>query len=187
MKDTPPPAEAPSPAPGRRHLLIGATALAAAGAGLYSFLRAQGPALGAAESRFWTLELPQPDGATLRTAAFRGKPLLLNFWATWCPPCIKELPEIDRFHTAMRPQGWGVIGLAVDAPTPVRNFLARQPLGFPVALAGLEGTEMSRELGNTQGALPFTVLFDAGGRIVQRKLGETHRAELQAWAAALHR
>lgn len=187
MNATPPLSEAPASGTGRRRLLIAATALAAGGAGLFSFLRAQGPALSEAEARFWTLELPQPDGATLRTATFRGQPLLLNFWATWCPPCIKELPEIDRFHTAMRPQGWGVIGLAVDAPTPVRGFLARQPLGFPVALAGLEGTEMSRELGNTQGALPFTVLFDASGRIVRRKLGETTLAELQGWAATLGR
>ncbi len=187
MNETPSPGDDRPARPGRRPLLIGATALAAAAAGLYSFLRAQGPALSAAESRFWTLELAQPDGGTLRTAAFRGQPLLLNFWATWCPPCVRELPEIDRFHAAMRPQGWGVIGLAVDAPTPVRGFLARQPLGFPVALAGLEGTELSRALGNTQGALPFTVLFGADGRIAQRRLGETHLAELQAWAAALRR
>lgn len=99
--------------------------------------------------------------------------------------CVKELPEIDRFHAEVRGEGWKVLGVAVDAPTPVREFLARRPLGFPVVLAGLEGTQWSRELGNQQGGLPFTVLFDRSGRVVQRKLGETHHAELMGWRAAL--
>ena len=78
-----------------------------------------------------------------------------------------------------------VIGLAVDSPRAVEGFLARQPLTFPVGLAGLEGTDLSRQLGNERGALPFTAVFDAEGRVVQRKLGQTHRAELDRWASAL--
>ena len=83
-------------------------------------------------------------------ATLRGQPLVLNFWATWCPPCVKEMPEIDRFQREFAARGWQVLGLAVDRPQPVREFLARTPVGYTIAMAGLEGTELSRQLGNYQ-------------------------------------
>ena len=173
-----------APRKGRRWWLAGGVALGAAGAGLggrWWQERRQAPP---AEPP-WPLVFPRPEGGELRMAALYGRPLVLNFWATWCPPCVEELPELDRFHRAWGPRGWQVVGLAVDAPTPVREFLARLPLGFPVGLAGLQGSELSRQLGNERGALPFTVVFAADGRIVQRKLGQTTFDELAAWAAAL--
>jgi thiol-disulfide isomerase/thioredoxin len=130
---------------------------------------------------FWQLSFDTPDGQTLALASFRGKPLLLNFWATWCPPCVKEMPQIDAFHRQKREAGWQVIGLAVDGPTPVREFLARTPVSFPIGLAGLGGTELSRQLGNGPGGLPFTVHLDGAGRVAHRKLGETNLQELLSW------
>lgn len=144
--------------------------------------RARQTALGQAP---WNLGFPRPEGGELVMATFWGRPLVLNFWATWCPPCIEELPDLDAFHRDWSPRGWQVIGLAVDSPRAVEGFLARQPLSFPVGLAGLEGTDLSRQLGNERGALPFTAVFDAEGRVVQRKLGQTHRDELDRWASAL--
>jgi thiol-disulfide isomerase/thioredoxin len=135
-----------------------------------------------AEAALWALRLERPEGGELVFAQLRGRPLVVNFWATWCPPCIHELPELDRFEKAFRPQGWQVVGIAVDGPTPVREFLARRPLGFPTGLAGLEGADLARQLGNTAGGLPFTVLLDAAGRITQRKLGATNYDELASWA-----
>jgi len=78
-----------------------------------------------------------------------------------------------------------VVGLAIDAPTPVQEFLKRQPVGFAIGLAGLDGTDLARSLGNQGGVLPFTVLLDAKGRIVERRIGETRYAELEAWAKKL--
>ncbi len=130
---------------------------------------------------FWAQSWETPDGRTLAAAEWRGSPLLVNFWATWCPPCVEELPLLDDFHLQQRGQGWQVLGLAIDQPSAVRAFLARRPLGFPVGLAGLGGTELSRQLGNANGGLPFSVLFDRQGRLVERKLGRLQPDDLQRW------
>jgi thiol-disulfide isomerase/thioredoxin len=118
-------------------------------------------------------------------AGLRGQPLVLNFWATWCPPCVKEMPELDRFAKQFAARGGRVVGLAVDNPKAVREFLQRAPVSYAIALAGFDGTDLSRKLGNTTGALPFTAVFARSGALVQRKLGETGYDELQSWTKAL--
>ena len=133
----------------------------------------------------WSLRLPRPGGGELAMVSLRGRPVLLNFWATWCPPCIREMPEIDRFARQFEPKGWQVIGIAVDQDKPVSAFLARNPVGYPIALAGFEGVALSRQLGNEGGALPFTVALDARGHLVRRHLGETRFEALAAWAKDL--
>ena len=168
----------------RQHLGLWAAggAAAAAGAG-YAWWRHS--AADQPGDTFWSLRFERPEGGELALASLRGQALVLNFWATWCPPCIKELPEFDRLHRAHAHQGLQVVGLAVDAPTAVRQFLARQPVSFAVGLAGFEGTELSRRLGNASGALPFTVVFDRQGRLRHRKLGQTAFDELTGWISGL--
>jgi len=134
---------------------------------------------------FWDVHFDTPEGTPFNWTALQGKPLLLNFWATWCPPCVKEMPELDRFHREFSPAGWQVVGLAIDGPTPVKEFLTKVKVGFGVALAGFGGTELAQTMGNTAGGLPFTVLIDAQGRIRHRKMGATHFDELAAWARAM--
>lgn len=131
---------------------------------------------------FWQQSFDTPDGQPLPMAGFAGKPLLVNFWATWCPPCVEELPLIDRFHAEQQARGWQVLGLAVDQPSSVRAWLQRKPLGFPVVMAGLQGTELSKSLGNLAGGLPFTVVFDAAGALLHRKSGALSAADLAQWA-----
>jgi thiol-disulfide isomerase/thioredoxin len=161
----------------RRDLLTCGGALAAlAGTGLAGCSPGSGP-----PEAFWSRSWEQPDGRTLAAADFRGRPLLLNFWATWCPPCVEELPLLDQFFQSRQAQGWQVLGLAIDQPSAVRAFLVRRPLAFPIGLAGLGGTELSRELGNSNGGLPFSVLFDRAGRLVERKLGRLQSDDLERW------
>lgn len=131
----------------------------------------------------WTLQFERPDGPRLMMADFRGKPLIINFWATWCVPCVRELPALQRFQREHAQQGWRVIALAVDQPVPVLEFIARFKLELPVALAGVDGLEWQRAMGNTSGGLPFSVVLDASGRVRQRRLGESHYDELERWAA----
>jgi thiol-disulfide isomerase/thioredoxin len=133
----------------------------------------------------WQASFTLPDGQPLAMATLRGKPLVVNFWGTWCPPCVKEMPELDRFARQFAPRGGRVLGLAVDNPKAVREFLARQPVGYTIAMAGFDGTDLSRKLGNTSGALPFTAVFNRQGLLVQRKLGETSFDELLRWSQAL--
>ena len=69
---------------------------------------------------FWQQQFDTPQGTPLAWSALKGRPIVLNFWATWCPPCVKEMPELDRFQREFAAKGWKVVGLAVDGPTPVR-------------------------------------------------------------------
>lgn len=169
----------------RRRLLVGGVAAAAAAAGAgWAWWRLQPHAVEAgAQEALWGQSFQTPDGAALAMSAFQGKPLLLNFWATWCPPCIAELPLLNHFYAEHAAHGWQVLGLAVDQPSAVRTFLARLPLDFPVGMAGLDGTSLSRALGNLTGGLPFTVVFGADGRVLHRKMGQVTPEDLKAWAA----
>ena len=130
---------------------------------------------------FWSAEFDTPSGASLKLADFKGKPLVLNFWATWCPPCVEEMPLIDAFFRENSSKGWQVIGLAIDQPSQVKRFVAEFPVSYPIALGGMQGSEWVRQLGNAQGGLPFTVVFDVSGKVSSQKLGKLSAGEIQAW------
>jgi len=170
----------------RRHLLTAGVGLAAAAAGgglAWWRLQPGEPVDGAAQA-FWKASFTTPEGEPLAMADFRGRPLLLNFWATWCPPCVEELPLLDAFGQQHAARGWRVVGLAIDQPSAVRQFLTRTPVRFPIGLAGLEGTELGKSLGNLTGGLPFTVVFGPDGAIRQRRMGKVSRSDLDLWASA---
>lgn len=131
--------------------------------------------------QLWGLEFDTPAGTRLAMQGLRGRPLLINFWATWCPPCVEELPLLDAFFRENADKGWQVLGIAVDKLVPVQSFLGRQPLAFPVVLAGMEGLNLSKNLGNQAGGLPFSVLFGADGSILHRKIGKLSEQDLKLW------
>jgi thiol-disulfide isomerase/thioredoxin len=162
---------------------VGAAAVAAGAGTAWWRWRLDAPPVGEGLGAFWGATLDSPEGKPVSLAGFRGKPLLVNFWATWCPPCVEELPLINAFYEAQRSRGWQVLGIAIDQPSAVRQWLQRSPLSFPVVLAGLQGTEMSKSLGNQAGGLPFSVLFSAKGEVLERKLGQLHADDLKKWAA----
>lgn len=170
-------------APAGRRALLGVAALAGlAGAGV-AWWRFQ-PREVADVSAFWTHSFTTPAGDPLALTTLRGKPLLVNFWATWCPPCVEELPLLNSFYLENKANGWQVLGLAVDQLDPVKRFLARAPLDFPIGMAGLAGVDLTRQLGNAAGGLPFTVAFGADGQLRERKLGQVRPADLAAWRTA---
>ncbi|MEO5844285.1 MAG: TlpA disulfide reductase family protein [Caldimonas sp.] len=173
----------------RRLVIVGAAGLAAAaiGAGTaWRRARHEAEDAGAPEVSvdIWSIEFKSVDGAPMPMAALRGRPLLLNFWATWCAPCVVEMPVLDRFAREQSSNGWRVLALAVDEPDPVRRFIAERTLTLPVAIAGAIGLDLSRHLGNVQGGLPFTAAFDSKGTAVKRRLGPISAELLVAWKAA---
>ena len=172
----------------RRVVVLAGASLAAAaiGAGT-AWRRARQDADDSAPSEvsidIWALEFQSVDGAPIKMATWRGRPLLLNFWATWCGPCVVEMPLIDRFAREQPARGWQVLALAVDQPDPVRRFIAERTLTLPVAIAGAIGLDLSRHLGNAGGGLPFTAAFDSAGVAVQRRLGPVTPRLLAEWKA----
>lgn len=188
-EDLPEKAESSSPAPVagslRRGLLIGAGLGAAAlGSGVAWWTLGRSPAGAIAPvDGFWSLHWDRPGGGTVRMVSFIGRPVVINFWATWCPPCVEELPLLNRFYQQQKSKGWQVLALAIDKPASVDKFLKVLPLDFTVALAGLSGTELARSLGNLTGGLPFTVVLGSDGRVAQRKMGRVFEEDLQVWAA----
>jgi thiol-disulfide isomerase/thioredoxin len=167
----------------RRRILLTSVALAAglSGAGWAWWRSMPQSELQSDAQAFWDMRFEKPEGGELSLQTFKGRPLLVNFWATWCPPCIEELPLLESIWIKNGPKTLQVLGLAVDQPSAVRKFLARHPLTFPMGLAGLNGTELGRSLGNSMNALPYSVLFNADGRMIAQKMGKLEAVDLAEW------
>lgn len=135
----------------------------------------------AAAESFWQLDITTPDGAALLVRRFRGQKILVNFWATWCPPCVEELPLLNDFHQKNKADNWQVLGLAVDQPNAVQTWLKTHPVSFPVGVVGLGGAKLSQMMGNKSGSLPFSMVLGHAGDILQRKAGKLSAQELSAW------
>ncbi|MEO7127810.1 MAG: TlpA disulfide reductase family protein [Rhodoferax sp.] len=168
----------------RAVLYAGVAAAAALGGAAVAWWRFQPHGDSDADPALWGLTFDTPTGDKVVMQSLRGKPLLVNFWATWCPPCVAELPLLDDFYRKNSSNGWQVLGLAVDKLDAVSRFLIRTPVTFPVGMAGLAGTDLGRSLGNTVGGLPFTVVFDSAGAVMHRKIGKLAPTDLQQWAAS---
>lgn len=174
--------------PTRRGMLYAGVAAAAGVAGLGgAWWKERGGGAGAEmlDETFWAQRFERPEGGDLVLSSLRGKPLLLNFWATWCPPCVEEMPMIDAFFREHGANGWQVVGLAIDQPSAVRKFLQRTPVTYPTGLAGLQGTELVKNLGNTGGGLPFTLVLNASGSVAARKMGKLETTDLDTWRREL--
>lgn len=166
----------------RRGVVLGAGAAALlAGAGV-AWWGGRPQAADPAVAALWDLGAAQPDGTPLAMASLRGRPLLVNFWATWCPPCVEELPLIDAFYREQAAAGWQVVGLALDKPASVQAFLAKTPVTFPIGILGLGGMGVLKTLGNSGGGLPFTLVLNAEGGLRDRKMGQITTVDLQRWA-----
>jgi peroxiredoxin len=117
------------------------------------------------------LALPDPDGKEQRLDQWRGKVVVVNFWATWCAPCREEMPEFMKAQTEFGAKGLQFVGVAVDQPDKVREFVQETKLNYPTLIGGFGAMELSKTLGNSLMALPFTVVLDRKGNVVHTQLG----------------
>lgn len=139
------------------------------------------PAGAEATAVLFAATFPDADGRPQPLAQWRGRPLLVNFWATWCPPCVEEMPDLQRVRDAYRGRGVEVIGIGIDNAAKIADFRERHRLTLPLLVAGAGGSDLNRTLGNAGGALPFTVLIGADGRVRERHLGQVKPEQLRRW------
>jgi thiol-disulfide isomerase/thioredoxin len=126
------------------------------------------------------LRLPDLTGREVASTAWAGKVLVIHYWASWCPPCVNELPLLNRAQQELGDQGVQVVGIAVDRAADVRAFVTRYPVNYPILIADPAAVELSRRLGNRVLGIPFTVIFDRYGHRVFSHVGEVEATRLQA-------
>jgi thiol-disulfide isomerase/thioredoxin len=122
------------------------------------------------------LKLPDLGGQQKSLRDFLGHPLIINFWATWCAPCRREIPLLQQLRRAYQGDGLTVVGIAVDFRTAVADYVRRQAIDYPLLIGEDAGLAAAEQFG-MQTVLPFSVFADAQGRIVALKIGELHRDE----------
>lgn len=134
------------------------------------------------------LRLPDVEGRERDLQEWAGRPLLLNYWATWCGPCLKEMPELQHFAAAQAAKsGVQVVGIALDEPAGIRAYLDRVAVRYPILVEQVEPGEpgTSARFGNVHGVLPYSVLLDADGQVLRTKLGPLTAGELETWTASI--
>lgn len=128
--------------------------------------------------------LPDLDGNDRELSEWDGDLVVLNFWATWCPPCKKEMPLFQETWEEHRDAGFNIVAVAVDEHSATQHFVDEFGIEFPILIGQDEAVEVGRQYGNRIGALPYTVLIDRDGIIRDTHRGEVEEADLQAWLDA---
>lgn len=158
---------------------VGLAALAA-GATLWWLARPGTPELPLVSSgALYGASFRDTAGAPQSLAQFSGRIIVANFWATWCAPCREEMPTFSRLQSRWAGRGVQFVGLAYDDPAKVARFGADLRVNYPLWVGGAEVTELSRRLGNRLGVLPFTVVIDRSGSVLDTKVGAYTEIDLE--------
>jgi thiol-disulfide isomerase/thioredoxin len=161
--------------------MVGACALAA---GLYFGGDADDPARANAQgmdaSTLFALTMPDLAGKEQSLSQWKGKVVVVNFWATWCVPCRAEMPEFVRVQRELGGRGLQFVGIAIDQADKVEAFAAELGLNYPALIGGFGAIELSKTMGNRLGALPFTIIVDRAGSVVHTQLGPIKESRLRS-------
>lgn len=128
---------------------------------------------------FFSARMKTPQGVEQGMQQYQGKILVVNFWATWCPPCREEMPELSQFQTAYQQKNVVVIGIAEDEPAPVKEYLEGAPVTYPVYVAENANMNLGTTLGNSKGVLPYTVIIKEDGSILKTFYGRINKTLLE--------
>jgi len=112
------------------------------------------------------------DSKQYKLSDWRGKVIVLNFWATWCLPCLREIPVFNKLQKKWQKQGVQFVGVAMDEKENVEDFIQKTPLNYPTMLGEIGSMQIAKKLGNSHGVLPYTVIFDHDGAIIKTHAGE---------------
>lgn len=169
----------------RRNILIGAAGIAAGVAGIRASLRGFEAADTADLAPLWAAEFKDLQGKPVAMASLRGKPLIINFWATWCGPCREEMPDLQRFSAGPDGKKAQVVGIGIDSADKMQLFAKQLGVSYLLLEANANGLEILSATGDKARVLPFTLVLDAGGQAVVRKIGKISHDELTAAVARL--
>jgi len=135
--------------------------------------------------QLWSAAVTNTDGKPQSLAAYKGRPVVVNFWASWCGPCVAEMPELSAISREYAKKGIQFVGVGVDSASNVKTFLQKVKVEYPVYIAGFGGADLARAFGDQAGGLPFTVVIDANGTVRSTKLGQVKPEELRRTLDAL--
>lgn len=143
------------------------------------------PAEPAATSQLFNKSFADAKGQQQSMAQWRGRTLVVNFWAPWCAPCVEEMPELVELQRELTQRAIQIIGLGIDSPSNISQFAEKYEISFPLYVGGLEGATLSSQLGNQAGGLPFTVVIGNDGNIKHTYLGRLKMDQLRQDLAKL--
>ena len=172
--------------PAREWVPVVAVALTAAAAGFaYNVWRTVPEAQPGHGDSMIEVTLPDLDGTPQALAQWRGKVVVVNFWATWCAPCREEIPLLVKLQTKYREGGLQLVGIAIDQPDKVRPYAKEMGMNFPILIGGVDAIDLTKTLGNRVGVLPFTVVVGRDGTVASREVGILKEARIEAILAPL--
>ena len=161
----------------RHRIWVGTAALLALAGGVALAVWDQSPRDAAA---LLSLSLPDTSGRQQSLAQWRGKVVVVNFWATWCVPCREEMPEFVKIQRELGPRGLQFVGIAVDQVEKVEQFASELNLNYPALIGGYAAIELSKTLGNEVSALPFTIVISREGTVARTQLGAFDTTKLRS-------
>ena len=134
---------------------------------------------------FWAQQFDTPTGSKLNLARFKGKPLLVNFWATWCHPCVQEMPELSTLQSKGKINNFQIIGIGIDSAANIQEFASKYKISYPLYIGGTGGSELLRKMGDAAGGLPFSVLIGPDGQVKKTYLGSLKIEQVKRDVAAI--
>lgn len=134
---------------------------------------------------FFAAEFPDLDGQPQPLRQWQGKTIVVNFWATWCPPCLEEMPELSALHASHQDQNLVVLGISSDDLDKIREFAGQTPVSYPLLSGDIDAMNIGESLGNDKGVLPYTVIIAPDGSLVKSYFGLINQALLEQDLRAL--
>ncbi|HEY8024751.1 MAG TPA: TlpA disulfide reductase family protein [Burkholderiaceae bacterium] len=169
------------------YLATGVIAILFTAIGLYfgnARALAETPSAAAAQD-FFATSLPDAKNQSQALAQWKGKILLVNFWATWCHPCVQEMPELSNLQAKGKIKNLQIIGIGIDSASNIEEFSVKYKISYPLYVGGMGGSELLRKMGDPAGGLPFSLLIGADGQVKKTYLGSLKVDQVKRDIAAL--
>jgi len=138
-----------------------------------------GPEQTLSSAAFYAASFPDSNGKVQSLDQWRGEILVVNFWATWCPPCREEMPELSKLHEHYQGKGVVVLGIAAEDVAKISEFIKETQVSYPLLAGDMEAMNLGNALGNNKGVLPYTVILDRNGNVAKTFFGQVNHGMLE--------